>query len=340
MDKALIALLILLAIFGAATGWRAINRQAEGISAFPPEGQFVEVGDHRVHYVQRGTGPDLVLVHGASGNTRDFTFSLVDRLAGRYRVTVIDRPGLGYTPRLARRGVTLKDQADLLVSTARELGLNNPVVAGQSFGGAVAMAWAVHHPDEVAAVVDISGATYPWPGDLNGFYATLARPVIGPALAWVASAWVSETYVKAQIDAVFAPQNAPSGYAEYIGAPLVIRPQSLTANAQQRTDLREELRGLAPRYGDLTLPIEIVHGSGDDTVSLEIHSEALARDVPSAHLTALPGIGHMPHHVAEDQVLAAIDRAAQRAGVMAQPGNDPSDPAQGRDPAADNPRRP
>ena len=310
-----ILVLTLLAIFVVATGWKVANRHAEALSAYPPEGQFVEVEGHPVHYVQRGTGPDLVLIHGASGNTRDFTFSLVDQLTDRYRVTVFDRPGLGYTPRLARRGVTITDQANLLVAASKALGVSKPIVLGQSFGGAVAMAWAVEHPDYTAAVVDVSGATYPWPGDLDRLYSTLATPVIGPALAWVIGAWVSTDYIDKSIESVFAPQSAPPGYADYIGGLLVIRPHSLLANAQQRTDLREELRALSPRYTELTMPIEIVHGTADDTVSLRIHSEALERDVTSAHLTPLPGIGHMPQQVAQPEVIAAIDRAAERAGL-------------------------
>jgi pimeloyl-ACP methyl ester carboxylesterase len=171
----------------------------------------------------------------------------------------------------------------------------------------------VHHPEEVAAIVNLAGATYPWPGELDRFYALLARPVIGPVLAHLVGAWVSEAYIQDAIEGVFLPQNEPSGYGEYIGAPLVARPHSLIANAQQRTDLREELRVQSQSYPALTLPIEILHGDADDTVSLTIHSEALARDVPSAHLTPLPGIGHMPQHVAQPEVIAAIDRAARRA---------------------------
>jgi pimeloyl-ACP methyl ester carboxylesterase len=311
--RLLIGLLVLVLVFGAVTLWRVGKRQAEAERAFPPEGRFVEVEGHPVHYVQRGAGPDLVLIHGASGNTRDFTFSLVDQLTDRYRVTVFDRPGLGHTPRLAARGVTLKDQADLLVAASRALEINQPIVLGQSFGGAVAMAWAVHHPEEVAAIVNLAGATYPWPGELDRFYALLARPVIGPVLAHLVGAWVSEAYIQDAIEGVFLPQNEPSGYGEYIGAPLVARPHSLIANAQQRTDLREELRVQSQSYPALTLPIEILHGDADDTVSLKIHYEALARDVPSARLTPLPGIGHMPQHVAQAEVIAAIDRAARRA---------------------------
>lgn len=305
-------ILILLATIGAATGWRAISRATAGMAAFPPEGQFVSVDGHEVHYVQRGSGPDLVLIHGASGNTRDFTFSMVDQLVDRYRVTVFDRPGLGYTPPLARRGVTLKDQADLLAGAAQALGITQPILAGQSFGGAVAMAWAVHH-DDVAAVVDIAGATYPWEGTLNRFYSTLAMPVVGDALAYIVAAWVSTGYIEGAIKGVFSPQNAPSGYADYIGSPLVVRPHSLIANAQQRTDLRTHLQALSPKYPDLSLPIEIVHGDADDTVPIHVHSQRLVQDVGTARLTALSGIGHMPHHVAQAEVIDAIDRASARA---------------------------
>ncbi|OYW51676.1 MAG: hypothetical protein B7Z31_13665, partial [Rhodobacterales bacterium 12-65-15] len=72
-------------------------REAAVEAAFPPTGQFVTVDGLRLHYEMSGTGPDLVLIHGASGNLRDFTFALRDRLTDRYRVTVIDRPGLGYS---------------------------------------------------------------------------------------------------------------------------------------------------------------------------------------------------------------------------------------------------
>lgn len=302
----------LLAIVVVATLWRVSARQAQAAADFPPDGQFVQVDGHPVHYVQKGTGPDLVLIHGASGNTRDFTFSMVDQLTDRYRVTVFDRPGLGHTPRLAPRGVTLRDQADLLVAASAALGIDRPIVLGQSFGGAVGAAWAVHHPERIAGFVNVAGATYPWPGDLDRLYATLSKPIIGPALAWGIGAWISEDYIDQAIAGVFAPQNEPSGYANYIGAPLVIRPHSLLANAQQRTDLREELRALSTSYSTLSLPIEIVHGDADDTVYLKVHSEPMARDVDGAQLTVLPGIGHMPHHVAEAEVIAAIDRIAER----------------------------
>lgn len=283
---------------------------------YPPTGQLLDVGGTTVHAHVEGTGPTVILIHGASGNTRDMTFAFADRLAQRYRVTVFDRPGHGYTPRLALSGVTVADQADLLLGAAEQLGVTRPIVVGQSFGGAVAMAWAVHHPEETAAVISIAGATHPWEGELDKLYATVASPWIGRPLAWLISAWVPMAYVESQVEGVFTPQPEPEGYAQYIGLGLIMRPENILANAHQRTDLREELRGMRHEYPKLMMPIEILHGTADDIVGLEVHAEKLAAEAPDAHLTVLPGIGHMPHHAAPEAVEAAIDRAAAKAGLL------------------------
>ncbi|MEO0390658.1 MAG: alpha/beta hydrolase [Pseudomonadota bacterium] len=162
------AVLALAALTVALVQWRAHTARSE----FPPEGQFIDVGGHPVHYVLQGSGPDVVLLHGANGSTRDMTFSLVGKLSANYRVLVMDRPGLGYTPPLGAN-MTISDQAQLLQAAAAQLGMPNPVVVGQSFGGAITMAWAVNHPGNIAAAVSIAGATYPWEGGQDPLYTVL-----------------------------------------------------------------------------------------------------------------------------------------------------------------------
>ena len=72
---------------------------------------------------------------------------------------------------------------------------------------------------------------------------------------------------------------------------------------------------MAPNYPKITAPVEILHGTSDDIVSFELHAKALARDIPTATLTELKGMGHMPHHCDQDAVRSAISRAAERAGL-------------------------
>ena len=65
----------------------------------------------------------------------------------------------------------------------------------------------------------------------------------------------------------------------------------------------------------LRMPVEIVHGDADETVPLEVHSIPLSKQLRRANLTVLDGVGHMPHHVRPEATVAAIDRAAARAGL-------------------------
>lgn len=312
VTKTLISFVVFLAVLSAATLWRAARNETRAEADFPPSGRFIEVGGTRVHYLEKGKGPTLVLIHGASGNLRDMSFSLVDRLADRYRVIAFDRPGLGYTDLIP--DMSISGQARLLSQAAAQLGAEAPILVGQSYGGAVAKAWALDYP--ATALVTIGSPSLPWDTPLPTLYKVNTHPVIGPVAIPLLAAWVPESYVQSAIAEVFLPQDEPEGYADHIGAPLTLRRVSLRANAQQRASLLSEITALEPRWDELTLPFEMVHGTVDTTVGLMIHSDPLSKRLPNAHLTALPGIGHMPHHAAKDSVIEAINRAARRAGLQ------------------------
>lgn len=313
--KVLISLCLVLLGFVAFTAWRTSQQVTRAEAAFPPEGQILDVDGIAVHAVVMGEGPDVVLIHGSSGNTRDMTFALAPILAENYRVIVFDRPGLGYSASFNPDGETIIEQADILQRAAAQLGAEKPIVAGQSYGGSVSLAWAVTRPDNISALVLIAAAAIPWETPLDGFNRMASTPV-GNALALpVVASYVPDWFVEKALDQVFAPQKTPEGYAEHFGPELTMRPSSMHANAKQRANLLDEVAELQPRYGEISVPTEIVHGTDDDTVSLDWHSERLIEQIPGAELVELPGIGHMPQVVAAPEVAAAIDRAAKRAGL-------------------------
>ncbi|MFW2587194.1 alpha/beta fold hydrolase [Sagittula sp. SSi028] len=291
---------------------KAAYRERAAKAAFPPEGDFVEVDGTRVHYVTRGTGPDVVLIHGMSGNLRDMTFSLMDRLAERYRVTAFDRPGMGYTARTSKAGETLTEQAHLLAKASAKLGLVEPILMGQSYGGSVALAWGVHNPDHIGGLVLTASPSHPWDGGMSLLYRINSHPLLAHIAIPFESAWVSHRYIDKAIAGVFAPQPMPKGYNAHLGAALTIRRSALRANAMHRAGLLAQIQHLVPLYDQLTMPIEIIHGTADQTVPAEIHTTPLAARLPNAHVTLLDGIGHMPHHCSEDAVLKAVDRVHQR----------------------------
>lgn len=320
--KVLIGALSAVALLTSCAGLAA-KREQTAEDTHPPVGQFVEVDGTRVHVWVDGTGPDLVLIHGAGGNLRDFTFDLAGRLTDRYRVIAFDRPGLGYTERLPgygglgeTDGESPLEQAALLQKAATQLGVRRPIVLGHSFGGAVALAWGLNAPETTSALVLLGAVSNPWPGELGTFYDITGSALGGAAAVPLITALAPSARVERGVSSVFTPQDPPEGYTSYIGAPLTLRRESLRANGQQVLTLRPHIVEMSKRYRtELTLPVEIVHGGADTTVPLDVHSEPLSRQLTNARLTVLPGIGHMPHHAASQTTLAAIDRAAARAGL-------------------------
>ncbi len=300
---------------------RAAERDRQIEAAFPPIGEIVDVDGRQVHVVVKGTGPDLVLIHGAGGNARDFTYEFIDHLTDRYRVFVVDRPGLGHTDRtrpelnsaFTNDAESPIEQAKLLAAATRKLGAENPLVLGHSFGGAVAMAWALEEP--ASGIVILSGATMPWPGELRRYYRVFGSAPGGALGGALVAAFVPDSRVRASLDGVFHPAPVDPGYYEGAAIPLAIRSDTFRASARQVKTLRPHLVDMAKRYPEIDLPVEILHGTADTTVRTDIHAEPLRDALPNATLSVLEGIGHAPHHVAPEPVIAAIDRAATRAGL-------------------------
>ena len=296
--------------FGLFTDRRADLREAAVEARFPPVGEMVKVDGHDVHVIVEGAGPDLVLIHGAGGNARDF-HRLIDALKPRFRVYAVDRPGLGWTSAIT--GATPRGQARLLANAVRELGADKPMILGHSYGAAVAMAWALE--DETSALVIVSGATMPWPGALQRFYRVFGSHLGGLLGAPLVSAYLPDKRFQASVEGVFAPQEMPVGYINHAAVPLATRIRSFRESAAQVKRLRPQVLEMSAHYTGVTVPAEILHGTADTTVRPEIHAVPLSELLPGANLTLLEGIGHAPHHVAEATVIEAIDRAARRAGL-------------------------
>lgn len=289
----------------AGIALRLILRRKAIEARFPPIGQIITVGGAKVHYKTSGHGPDIVLIHGASGNLREWEFGLRAALETRFRVTAFDRPGHGYSDAI-KGGNHLTAQAAHLRAACAELGIRTPVLVGHSYGGSVALAWALQ--EKPPALLLMSAPSLPWPGALDPWYrltnSRLSRAVIAP----LAAALVPESYVKNATDGVFSPQSAPPAYLDNFGAMLATRAHSITANTAQVNALLGDIRGQMAGYLRLDMPTELIHGDADTIVPLAIHSEKLVKILPRARLTVLAGAGHMPHHAHQDVVLAAITR--------------------------------
>ena len=128
----------------------------------PPAGRFLEVNGVRLHYVERGAGDPLVLLHGNGSMIQDFESSgLIDLAAKNYRVIVFDRPGFGHSDRPRNVVWTPDAQAELIKRALEQIGVSNAIVLGHSWGASVAVALALKYPDLVRGLVLASGYYYP-----------------------------------------------------------------------------------------------------------------------------------------------------------------------------------
>ena len=101
---------------------RRLARNAENDN--PPAGQFLEINGVQLHYVERGSGAPLVLLHGNGSMIQDFESSgLIDLAARNYRVIVFDRPGFGHSDRPRNVVWTPAAQAELINSALERLGV-------------------------------------------------------------------------------------------------------------------------------------------------------------------------------------------------------------------------
>ncbi len=316
-----LAALGVLAAGGTATSVVGARRSARADAAYPPNGQFVDVEGVRIHAHVAGDGPDLVLLHGAFGSSRDFTYDLVGRLKDRYRVIAFDRPGMGFSDHVApkfagpfaARAETPAEQSAVLAKAARMLGAERPLVLGHSFGGIVALSWALDH--DPAGLVLLAGVAMPWPGDLGWLYRWNGTRVGSALLSPLLSAWTPDDYLKSSFASAFKPQPEPPGYSDHTGVYSPMRLKAFRATVRQVNHLRPQVVEMSKRYDTLTLPIEILHGDADTSVPLTVHSKPFSAQVASADLTVLEGVGHMPHHADPEAAIATVDRVARRAGL-------------------------
>jgi pimeloyl-ACP methyl ester carboxylesterase len=283
--------------------------------ANPPTGRFVDVEGGRLHVVELGApdAPPLLLLHGASGNLRDLQVAIGERLAQRYRVILVDRPGHGWSDRPGGRADALPSvQAKLIHQAVASLGIKRPIVIGHSWSGALATAYALAFPDEVRGVVLLAPVTHPWPGGIGWINDAVALPVVGQLIARTLVLPSGYFMLNMGVAGVFSPNAPPPDYVKRTGVAMLLRPREFIANAQDLADLKEFVRAQAPRYGEMKMPIEIIAGDKDPVVYTDIHSRAIAKQAPAAHLTVLPDVGHMVQYAAPDHVVQAVDAIAAK----------------------------
>jgi pimeloyl-ACP methyl ester carboxylesterase len=296
---------------------RRLARKAE--SENPPIGQFLEVAGVRLHYVERGSGTPLVLLHGNGGMIQDFDSSgLIDLAARNYRVIVIDRPGFGHSDRPRNVVWTPAAQAELINGALHQLGVSHAIVLGHSWGASVAIALALKHPRLVQGLVLASGYYYPTFRPDVVALSTPAIPLMGDVLAHTLSPIVSRVMWPLMMAKIFGPRPVPTKF-EGFPKEMALRPSQIRASAAESALMIPDAFYFSDEYANLEMPVVIVAGDEDKIVDTDAQSKRLHHDVPHSKFHCVAGTGHMVHQTATGAVMAAIDEAAKDGRIADRP---------------------
>lgn len=255
----------------------------------------LDVPGARLRYVDHGTGPAVVLMHG-------FTLDLeiwrpqLEHLAARHRVIAYDRRGFGGSSAPGAEPYSHADDADLLLG---QLGVERAHVIGHSQGALAALELALAHPTRVAGLAllapfGLSGV--PMSFDLMGLFKSLKKAALADGASGAREVWKTKApwfkharerpELRALVDAAI---DRYSGWHWLHDDPV--------------TNLDPPP---AARLGELKIPVRILDGEKDHPY---IHGvvEALTRGIPGAELVRLDGVGHMLGLEAPDGTHRALD---------------------------------
>jgi len=262
-------------------------------------------------YQQRGEGPDVVLLHGITGNMAIWPLiDLIDNLTAEFRVTYYDLRGHGYSDTL-ECGYTSADMADDFRRIGEALGLGPAYVLGHSFGGVVAAHAAVLFPERVRGLIlsdpffpclrRLGGDITAWEG-WDGYVARSARH----GIRVTPENWWDVGDILRQ-----AAELTGEGREKFVGElgePALERLVRLAATTCGRDTA--EVAGLTEeRLASIQQPTLALFGEHSPFLST---SQWLQANLPNCRSTTVPDAEHLAHEENPAQFVKIVARELRR----------------------------
>jgi len=284
------------------------NKKAEQL--LPPAGSFAKLGSTRLHYVDQGQGPVIVMIHGIAGNLQNFTYGLATPLAQTHRVICIDRPGYGYSKRSFNADTSLEAQADIIVSLLDHLQIESAVFVGHSLGGTISLAAAQRHPDRVRALALIAPLTHLPEAHLPAFKALdLPSPLIRFILGWTLAIPGTLYRMSLSLKIIFGPERAPRDFAIRGGGILSLKPQTFITASSDVQNAIQSMPAIEAAYANMKTPVHVLFAHEDRILDCKQNGEDLPSRIPGAQITLVSG-GHMLPVTQVEQCVQFIEGVA------------------------------
>ena len=296
----------------------AVARSSDSINAIPrfaasdqdakceqPKEYYIDVEKIHVRYVEAGAGPAVVMIHGNAGSVDDFDFKSLGLLCRDHRVIAVDRPGHGKSDRPDDKAATLHYQARLVHDALSQIGVTRPVLVGHSWGGSLALAYAVDYPSELSAIVLLAPAAYPDGGGDQFMRALLKTPVIGDVSLTVGRVLFGKHILKKELNKAFYPDSVPEDYLRRASSSWLHHKQ-VRATLEDEFSLDKDLAKTSKHYPDIVIPVVIVTGDHDKVVSAKDNAYRLKTSITQSQLIELKNTGHQVPQTHPESIYNAL----------------------------------
>jgi len=272
-----------------------VAAHARVLAGSTAQGRYIDLDPtRRVHVIEAGEGPSLVLLHGSGPTALQF-LPLLEQLNG-IRAIAVDRPGFGLSDPSHRPPVDREAAVTGLTAILDSLGLDQTALLGNSMGGTWALWYALAHPDRVTRLI-LLGAPPLLPGTrVPPPLLAVVTPTAGPPVPMPAPS--RETVVQSM--GVFAEAETIAQYPDQVDA-MVAAASDEIGLGSRLAEIRATISptGWQPALGidveelrRLTVPTLLIWGEHDPLGGAEV-AHATVAAITDARLELLPA-GHGP----------------------------------------------
>ena len=284
-----LAVLVLLVIILPSLNSKETMTYEEAVSKWA-QGKFVLVDAKKVHYLEKGEGKPVILIHGFLYHTVMWKKN-IDDLAKKFKVYAVDLWGWGYSERLKENEYSFERYGKQIVGFMDALKINKASLVGQSMGGGISVYVAAHFPERVDRLILVDPAVIPYPMTTTG--RVYQFPFVGEFL----NALPGDGLMKNNIKTVwfYDPQKVTDDYAEEVLRPTRIKGSYggmmyILRQVNKDPYVQEEAQKLA----QLNKPILLIHGREDIAIPLD-RSQQLNALWKGSQLVVFEKAGHTPH---------------------------------------------
>jgi pimeloyl-ACP methyl ester carboxylesterase len=300
MKKAILVAFVVLTSVAAVLGLLSVlgnlwitHREPDSLDRIQDQlpGRLLVVGERRVHLVEEGSGPPVLLVHGFAGSTFDWEEHLLPQLAVRYRTVAIDLYGMGFSERSPDLEYGFDLWLEQLASTLDALQIERASLIGHSLGGAIVARFASDRPHRVDRLVLVAGLAPSAVWETPWWFLAMATPGVGELLV-------------SRLDHLPALPGFSDAYHERAAAAYRLAGSRRAVLTYVRRGA--EFARLREAYPRIRCPALFIHGTRDDNVPYAA-VERVVSLVPDGRLVAIEGGGHWLMRDFPDRLLAELD---------------------------------